>query len=85
MSDAKLFVCPCHNGTWNLDCQRLEREDFNNPAPRPMDDLEVRLVSDPDPEHAVLDRATKQKKNDTLIEVKYENFYQGLEEKVAKK
>jgi len=57
----KLFICPCHGGTFDVIGQRLERPGFVNPAPRGMDRLECRL--DPvDPQ---------------LIQVKYENFIQG--------
>ena len=57
----KLFICPCHGGTFELAGQRLEKAGFVNPAPRGMDRLECRrdLV---DPQ---------------LIQVKYENFIQG--------
>jgi len=57
----KLFICPCHGGTFELSGQRLEKAGFVNPAPRGMDRLECRR--DPvDPQ---------------LIQVKYENFIQG--------
>ena len=57
----KLFICPCHGGTFELAGQRLEKAGLVNPAPRGMDRLECRL--DPvDPQ---------------LIQVKYENFIQG--------
>jgi Rieske Fe-S protein len=81
----KLFVCPCHNGTWDLaKCEVVEREGVNNPAPRSMDSLEVHLVRDPDPEHQVIDPATKAKKDDQLVEVRYQNFIQGLATKEVK-
>ncbi len=57
----KLFICPCHGGTFELSGQRLERPGLVNPAPRGMDQLECRLDST-DPQ---------------LIQVKYENFIQG--------
>ena len=57
----KLFICPCHGGTFELAGQRLEKAGFVNPAPRGMDRLECRR--DPtDPQ---------------LIQVKYQNFIQG--------
>ena len=57
----KLFICPCHGGTFDVNGQRVERPGFVNPAPRGMDRLECRR--DPtDP---------------TLIQVKYQNFLQG--------
>jgi len=57
----KLFICPCHGGTFEISGQRVDRPGFVNPAPRNMDRLECRR--DPtDPE---------------LIQVKYQNFLQG--------
>jgi len=57
----KLFICPCHGGTFELTGQRLEKPGLTNPAPRGMDRLECRR--DPtDPQ---------------LIQVKYQNFIQG--------
>src|SRR6266851_2913598 len=57
----QLFICPCHGGTFDHHCQRVERPGIVNPAPRGMDRLECRR----DP--ADLD----------LIQVEYKNFYQG--------
>jgi menaquinol-cytochrome c reductase iron-sulfur subunit len=57
----KLFICPCHGGTFDSSGQRLERPGFVNPAPRGMDRLECRRdPADPD-----------------LIQVRYQNFIQG--------
>jgi Rieske Fe-S protein len=57
----KLFICPCHGGTFDITGHRLERSGMVNPAPRGMDRLECRR--DPtDPQ---------------LIQVKYQNFIQG--------
>jgi Rieske Fe-S protein len=57
----RLFICPCHGGTFDIHCQRVERPGFTNPAPRGMDRLECRRdPADPD-----------------LIQVRYENFRQG--------
>jgi menaquinol-cytochrome c reductase iron-sulfur subunit len=39
----KLFLCPCHGGTFNLQGQRVETPGRTNPAPRGMDRLECRL------------------------------------------
>ena len=68
------FVCPCHNGTFHATLDdRLGRrvEDtelgITNPAPRGMDRLETRLVTD-------------EETQDITIEVKFENFIQGLHE-----
>lgn len=68
--DGQRFVCPCHNGTFDLTGKRLSAEELGaqNPAPRGMDSLEVQR--DPtDPE---------------MIQVKYQNFKQGDHEKVLK-
>jgi Rieske Fe-S protein len=64
----KLFVCPCHGGTFNQSGSRAELTERANPAPRGMDALQVRR--DPaDPE---------------MIQVKYQNFIQGLPKPVPK-
>ncbi len=68
----KLFICPCHNGTFDLSGHRLERPGVPNPAPRDMDTLEQPTPDSPEFEEGV-------------VKVKYENFYQGRHEKVAKK
>src|SRR5262245_37127432 len=64
----QLFVCPCHNGTFDLSGTKQEKASGGgtNPAPRDMDRLELRVI-------------------DGVIEVKYENFYQGEHEKKPKK
>jgi Rieske Fe-S protein len=65
---AKLFICPCHNGTFEMDGKRKENTAATNPAPRGMDRLEWRR--DPaDPE---------------LVQVKYQNFYQGKDRSIPK-
>jgi Rieske Fe-S protein len=70
-AEQKLFVCPCHNGTFNLLGEKQEKAlgGGTNPAPRDMDSLEV----------------DKEKLKEGFIEVKYEKFYQGHEEKIPKK
>jgi Rieske Fe-S protein len=65
---ANLFICPCHNGTYELDGSRKENTTAPNPAPRGMDRLEWRR----DPADS------------DLIQVKYENFIQGIDKPVAK-
>jgi Rieske Fe-S protein len=66
----KQFICPCHNGTWDLaKCHPVKLEDRTNPAPRGMDRLELKLVPDP----AAPD------KQDFFIQVKYQTFQQGKE------
>jgi Rieske Fe-S protein len=83
--EAKLFICPCHNGTFEMTGRRKENTATTNPAPRGMDALDVQLPKDPDPAHEVDDPANPgQKKADTLIVVKYQSFYQGKPEKVPK-
>jgi Rieske Fe-S protein len=82
---AQRFICPCHNGTFHLSGERVSEEELGatNPAPRGMDSLDVRLT--PDAAHPVEDPAHPgQKKPDVLVAVKYENFRQGAEEKIAK-
>ena len=71
----KLFICPCHNGTFLLNGEK-DPAVPNNPPPRGMDKLEVKLEKDP---------ASPAGKEDYFIDVKYENFEQGKEEKIAKK
>jgi menaquinol-cytochrome c reductase iron-sulfur subunit len=66
--DARLFICPCHNGTFELDGRRKENTAAANPAPRGMDRLEWRR----DPA------------NTDLVQVKYQNFYQGKDVPVPK-
>jgi Rieske Fe-S protein len=64
----KLFICPCHGGTFDLNCHRVESPGLTNPAPRGMDPLEWRRdPSDPD-----------------LIQVKYQSFYQGKDTAIPK-
>ncbi len=66
--EARLFICPCHNGTFELNGHRKEDTPFPNPAPRGMDRLEWRRdAADPD-----------------LILVKYQNFMQGRPTPVPK-
>jgi Rieske Fe-S protein len=67
----KQFICPCHNGTWDLaSCQPVKLADRINPAPRGMDRLELQLVPD---------SASPPDKPDFLIQVKYQTFQQGKE------
>jgi len=71
-TDQKLFICPCHNGTFDSSGELVKRPGLENPAPRGMDQLELTLVKDDaDP-------------TDPFIEVKYENFLQGPHEKIAR-
>ena len=68
------FQCPCHNGTFDINCKKepTTPTGANNPAPRDMDSLPMQLVDDPaDPK-------------DKLVQVKYQNFVQGKAEKVEK-
>jgi Rieske Fe-S protein len=67
----KQFICPCHNGTWDLaTCQPVKFENRTNPAPRGMDRLELQLVRD---------GASPADKPDFFIQVKYQTFQQGKE------
>src|SRR5262249_35654300 len=68
VKDAGLFICPCHNGTFELTGARKEGTVATTPAPRGMDKLEWRR--DPaDPE---------------LVQVRYQNFEQGRDVPVPK-
>jgi Rieske Fe-S protein len=64
----KLFLCPCHGGTFDLDGHRVEKPNTANPAPRGMD----RLVCRRDPGKP------------DLIQVKYQNFIQGKDTPIPK-
>lgn len=64
----RIFKCPCHNGTFDMDCQRVETPGVTNPAPRGMDKL--RCEFDPN--------------NPDLIRVEYKDFIQGRPDQVAK-
>ncbi len=68
------FVCPCHNGTFEITGERVAQTEGGtaNPAPRGMDALEVKNRTVPDNE------------DDVFIEVKYQNFRQGRHEKVIR-
>jgi Rieske Fe-S protein len=61
----KRFICPCHNGTFDLEGRRVEQAGKTNPAPRGMDQLDCRR----DPADA------------ELIQVRYQTFKKGLHEK----
>ncbi|HLW64625.1 MAG TPA: Rieske 2Fe-2S domain-containing protein [Gemmataceae bacterium] len=73
-SQPGFFQCPCHNGSFDIQCKKLPSlpNGATNPAPRDMDSLPMQLVADPaDP-------------NENLVQVKYQNFVQGLTTKVEK-
>jgi menaquinol-cytochrome c reductase iron-sulfur subunit len=78
--DAKqnLFICPCHNGTFDCFGKRQEHAAGGgpNPPPRNMDTLEIKLEEAP---------PTSSGKPDSFVDVRYQNFVQGKEEKVVKK
>jgi Rieske Fe-S protein len=40
-SNSQSYKCPCHNSSFNLDGSKIKVEGVINPAPRPMDELEV--------------------------------------------
>ena len=77
IKEAKRFVCPCHNGTFDLNCERVSEQELgaSNPAPRGMDSLDLRLAEAP---------PLPDGKPDFFIEVKYQNFRQGEHDKVPK-
>lgn len=63
------FYCPCHNSAFHLDGSKVEAAGRENPAPRPLDELEVdeqRLAQTGE------------------VWVKFQNFYTGTEEKIPK-
>ncbi|MCI0638056.1 MAG: Rieske 2Fe-2S domain-containing protein [Gemmataceae bacterium] len=62
------FTCPCHNGQFLCDGNRVRRDGYTNPAPRDMDSLEF----DIDPENP-----------DQLL-VRYVNFKQAENEKIPR-
>lgn len=67
------FVCPCHNGTFDVSGARVApASGKSNPAPRDMDGLEVMLEADP------------ANPKDKLILVKYKSFIQGKPEKIER-
>ena len=65
---SKLFVCPCHGGTFNENGSREEVAGRVNPPPRGMDKLECRLS------HT----------NPDIVEVKYQTFMAGKDTAVPK-
>ena len=74
-TDQKLFICPCHNGTFDAQGTLVKRPGHDNPAPRGMDSLELQLVKDD---------ASPPEKPDYFIDVRYENFRQGEAEKIVR-
>lgn len=67
------FVCPCHNGTFTLEGARTSPgAGRQNPAPRDMDALDVKIETHPDDA------------NDKLVLVKYQAFQQNVPAKVAR-
>src|SRR5262249_20908168 len=67
------FVCPCHNGTFDINGKKaLPTAGRENPAPRDMDTLEVRL--DPDPADP----------KEKLVLVKYLSFRTGDKDKIVR-
>jgi Rieske Fe-S protein len=66
--ESQRFICPCHNGTFDLNGQLVVRPGITNPAPRGMDALECRR--DPNDPQA--------------IQVRYQNFIQGRHEREPK-
>lgn len=67
------FVCPCHNGTFDLSGKRTDPgTGRTNPAPRDMDALELRLIADPE------------NSADKLVQVEFRTFENGKEEKIVR-
>jgi Rieske Fe-S protein len=71
---SKLFICPCHNGTWDVGGKKRELPTVQNPAPRGMDSLECKVEPADD----------KLPPEQRFVLVEYRSFYQGKEEKVSK-
>jgi Rieske Fe-S protein len=44
VSSAKRFICPCHNGTFDIDGRRVEFTEGINPAPRDLDRLDDVMI-----------------------------------------
>jgi quinol---cytochrome c reductase iron-sulfur subunit, bacillus type len=67
----QMFVCPCHNGTFSLECKKMDKAigGTMNPPPRDMDSLEVNPAA----------------LKEGIVEVKYQNFAQGKHEQIPKK
>ena len=40
------FYCPCHASSFELDGAKVEQPGLQNPSPRPMDTLEVKVTDD---------------------------------------
>lgn len=68
----KGFFCPCHNAKFSVegDLVKGAAPEGRNPAPRPLDSLECRVVKD-------------EKSGEWWVEVKYEEFQRGLTQKIA--
>ena len=64
------FSCPCHGGTFDRMGKRLDPA--KNPAPRGMDELEVKKVP------------VDGQDGDFHIEVKFESFRQGSHDKIVR-
>lgn len=67
------FVCPCHRAVFALNGQKVSgsQRGQQNHAPRGMDSLDCRLVTDDDTQ-------------EVWVEVTYQKFEQGLTRKVSK-
>ena len=71
----KRFFCPCHKGAFDSSGDPLNAQQlgWTNPAPRPLDKLEAKLVEVKDGDASTW-----------WVEVKYEQFQQGLTTQVVK-
>jgi Rieske Fe-S protein len=63
------FVCPCHGGRFDIDGKLIQTD---NPAPRGMDSLQTQTVPVPDAPAG---------RPDYFIEVKFQVFKKGVEDK----
>lgn len=67
--DTKTYLCPCHNSSFALDGDKIDKPGAFNPSPRPMDRLEVdeqRIASEGE------------------VWVRFVNYYPGKHEQVPK-
>lgn len=68
-ADANQYHCPCHNSSFDLEGERIDRPGKDNPSPRPMDELAV---------------DQEKLENDGEIWVEFKDFYTGIHEQKVK-
>jgi Rieske Fe-S protein len=67
------FVCPCHNGTFDIAGKRVDPgAGRTNPAPRDMDALQLQLIADPE------------NPADKLVQVEFRSFENGKTDKIVR-